>query len=300
MSGQKVDAKASALMILAGMATLGFSDNLVATITENGSLWQFHFIRGGMAALIFCAVGLLGFGRLRPRKWGAVLGRSLIIASAMLIYFGSLAYMPIGVVVAGLFTAPMFVLLIAVVFQGRRVGPFRWGAVAIGFAGVVMVIEPDPGNLNWLSFLPILAGALYAVGAVATRAWCEGEGTVALCAVFFAVLSVMGAVGIWLLPEGLPVGADGFALRGWMPLTSLMLLSYFIQAIGAVVGIAFLFGGYQRGDASFVAIFEYSMLVFATSWAWILWGETVAPLALMGMALIVLAGAIIALRGGNR
>ena len=63
MANQVVDARGAALMIFAGMATLGFSDNLVATITADGSLWQFHFLRGGMAALIFCAVGLLGFGR---------------------------------------------------------------------------------------------------------------------------------------------------------------------------------------------------------------------------------------------
>lgn len=299
MSDQVVNPRAAALMVLAGMATLGFSDNLVATITEQGSLWQFHMVRGGMAASIFCLVGILGFGRLRPRRWGAVLGRSLIIAAAMLIYFGCLAYLPIGVVVAGLFTAPLFVLLISVIFQGRRVGPFRWAAVGIGFVGVLLVIEPDPGNLNHLAFLPILAGALYAIGAVATRAWCEGEGTVALCAVFFTVLSVMGLIGIWVMPEGQPLGEAGFAVRGWMPMSGWMLFLYFVQAVGAVVGIALLFGGYQRGDASFVAIFEYSMLVFASFWAWALWGETVSFVALLGMALIFVAGAIIALRGNG-
>jgi drug/metabolite transporter (DMT)-like permease len=225
-----------------------------------------------------------------------VLGRSVFVAGAMLIYFGCLALLPIGVVVAGLFTSPMFVLLIAVFFQRKRVGPWRWAAVAIGFAGALLVIRPDPAALDLVAFLPILAGVLYATGAVATRAWCEGEGTMALSAGFFGMLTLFGLAGCLLLPAGGPEGAAGFPLRGWMPLDAGLVFWTAVQAVGSLTGIALIFRGYQIGEASHVAVFEYSLLVFASIWAWVLWSQVVPPLGLAGMAMIALAGIIIALR----
>tara|TARA_R110002049_G_scaffold23781_5_gene84552 strand:+ start:4041 stop:4958 length:918 start_codon:yes stop_codon:yes gene_type:complete len=286
----------AAVFVVAGMATLGLTDNFVPFITERGSLWQFHMLRGIMAVAILAVIAALGLGILRPRRVLAVLGRSLFQAGAMLIYFGCLAFLPIGVVVAGLFTSPLFVLLISVLFQGKRVGRWRWAAVVVGFVGAVMVIRPDPAALDPVAFLPVLAGVFYAIGAVATRAWCEGESTVTLTAGFFGMLAVMGALGVIMLPATGPLGPEGFVARGWGPLDGAMWFWITVQAVGSLIGIGFLVRGYQIGEAGQVAVFEYSLLVFASFWAWALWGQTVGPLAFFGMGLIALAGIIIALR----
>ena len=289
-SGQK-----AALSILAGMMVLGITDNLLAIVTETSSLWQFHLFRGGFVLVMLLAAAALGWGGLRPKRVGAVLARSAFQAGAMLIYFGCLALLPIGVVVAGMFTAPLFVLLISVIFQRQRVGIWRCLAVLIGFAGALLVIRPDPAALDPIGFLPVIAGLLYAIGAVATRAWCEGEGTMTLTFWFFVILTAFGAIGVLVLPST-AAGAEGFPQRGWMPLTWSMIGWFVVQAIGAVIGILCLFRGYQLGEANRVAVFEYSLLVFASFWAWVLWGQTVPSLALLGMAMIVVAGVIIALR----
>ena len=286
----------AAISVLAGMATLGLTDNFVPHISERGSLWQFHLVRGAMAVTLLGLIAVSGFGALRPRRPLAVLGRSLFQAGAMLIYFGCLSVLPIGVVVAGLFTAPLFVVMITVIFQGKRVGPIRWIAVAMGFAGALMVIRPDPGALDPVAFLPIFAGLLYAIGAVATRAWCDTEGTLTLSAGFFGVLAVFGAIGVILVPGVGPEGAAGFVLRSWGPLDADMLFWIAVQAVGSLLGIGLIFRGYLVGEASHVAVFEYSLLVFASFWAWVLWGQSVAPLGLFGMVLIAGAGGIIALR----
>lgn len=285
----------AALFVLLGMATLGLTDNFLQLVTFDSSLAQFHFLRGGMALGFILIAAAFGIGVIRPKKLGAVLARSALVTASMLIYFGCLAIMPIGVVVAGLFTAPLFVVMISVVFQGKKVGLIRWLAVAVGFLGTLLVIQPDPSALDPVVFLPILAGLLYASSAVATRAWCEGEGTMALTATFFAMLTVTGAIGCMLLPS-VGTGADGFPLRGWMPLTSSNAFWIAVQSVGAVTGIALLFRAYQVGEASFVAVFEYSLLIFASIWAYILWQEAVNALAIFGMALIAAAGTTIALR----
>jgi len=286
----------AAASVVGGMATLGLTDNFVPYISETGSLWQFHMVRGVMAVLLLMIIAALGYGALRPKRASAVLARSLFPATAMLIYFGCLSVLPIGVVVAGLFTAPLFVLLISVVFQGKRVGPVRWCAVLLGFVGTLMVIQPDPGALDPVAFLPVVAGAFYAIGAVATRAWCEGESTLSLSAGFFGVLAIYGTIGVIILPAGGLEGFAGFSLRGWVPLTGAMWFWITVQAVGSILGIGLIFRGYLIGDASHVAVFEYSLLVFASFWAWVLWGQSVGLVAGLGMLMISAAGAVIVLR----
>lgn len=285
----------AAFLILAGMAVLGFADNLVPHISAESSLWQFHMIRGALVVLVLSVASLLGAGALWPRKPKAVLARSAFTAGAMLIYFGCIAILPIGVVVAGLFTAPLFVLIISVLFQGQTVGWVRWVSVALGFIGALMVIRPDPNALDIVAFLPIGAGLLYAIGAIATRAWCDDEDTLTLSVWFFGLLTVFGLLGVLVLPAG-DSGAAGFPLRGWMPLTSAILGWYVVLAIGALTGIVCVFKAYQIGEASYVAVFEYSLLIFASFWAWKLWDQSVPPLGLLGMGLIIGAGSIIAIR----
>ncbi len=299
MGSESVKPGVAAASVIAGMFTLGLTDNFVPFISERGSLWQFHFIRSLMAFVILGGVVMLGFGTLRPKRLIAVLGRSFFQAGAMLIYFGCLSVLPIGVVVAGLFTAPLFVVLITILFQGQNVGPFRWAAVIVGFIGAMMVIRPDPSALDLVAFFPIFAGLLYAIGAVATRAWCEGESTLTLTAGFFGMLGVFGLIGIFVVNADAPVGHAGFVLRSWGPLDSAMLFWFAVQAVGSLIGIALIFRGYLLGEASHVAVFEYSLLVFASFWAWMLWGQTVPALGLAGMVLIAVAGAVIALRSAT-
>lgn len=296
MSSDSTKPGLAAVSILGGMATLGLTDNFVPYISERGSLWQFHFVRSIMAFAVVAVVVALGYGSLRAKRPVAVLGRSLFQAGAMLIYFGCLSVLPIGVVVAGLFTAPLFVVLISILFQGKTVGPFRWAAVVIGFLGALMVIRPDPAALDPVAFLPILAGLLYAIGAVATRAWCEGETTMTLTAGFFGMLGVFGLIGMFTVSGDAPDGHAGFVLRNWGPLDASMLFWFAVQAVGSLIGIGLIFRGYLVGEASHVAVFEYSLLVFASFWAWVLWDQTVPVLGLIGMVLIALAGSIIALR----
>ncbi|WP_311201468.1 DMT family transporter [Sulfitobacter sp. M368] len=296
MNEQSTKPALAAISVLGGMAALGLTDNFVPHISERGSLWQFHLVRSVMAFVVLGAVVAFGYGSLRAKRPIAVLGRSLFQAGAMLIYFGCLSVLPIGVVVAGLFTSPLFVVLISILFQGKSVGLFRWTAVVTGFVGALMVIRPDPSALDPISFLPIVAGLLYAIGAVATRAWCEGESTLTLTAGFFGMLGVFGLIGVFVVSGEAPAGHDGFVLRSWGPLDAEMLFWFAVQAVGSLIGIGLIFRGYLLGEASHVAVFEYSLLVFASFWAWVLWDQTVPVLGLFGMVLIALAGSIIALR----
>lgn len=289
----------AAARVLAGMFIIGFIDNFVVVIARDGGLWQFHLIRGLMAVPLIILWARLVRWPLGVVNGRAVALRSLFNSLAMLIYFGALAFLPIGQVVAGLFTAPIFVLLISAVGFKARIGPWRIVAVAVGFAGILMILRPDAGNLSWLTLMPVLAGFFYAAGNVVAREWCAGESTAALLAWFFGLMAVWGALGLAVLalwPQGVPDGAAGFLLRGWVMPGALFLFWTFVQAVGSMVAVWLIIRGYQMAEASHVAVFENTLLVFAALWGFVLWGQVVAPMAIGGMGAIALAGAIIALR----
>ena len=117
------------------MLIVGFIDNYIVVIAETASLWQFQIMRAGLALPILIIISAFGMGRLRPVRWWAVYFRSFLTALSMLFYFGSLAFVPFSDALAGLFTAPIFVLLISAFFLRKAIGPIRVIAVIIGFLG---------------------------------------------------------------------------------------------------------------------------------------------------------------------
>ncbi|MEZ5771951.1 MAG: DMT family transporter [Defluviimonas denitrificans] len=291
---------AAAAAILGYAIIIGFTDNFVRVIAADAGLWQFHALRGVMAmAILGVAARPLGL-RLAPRNLRAVAGRSLIHGCAMLIYFGCLAFLPVATVAAGLFTAPIFVLLISRFAFGHPVGPYRIAAVLIGFLGVILVLGPASGErIGAATVLPVAAGALYALGNLATREWCAGETAETLLAGFFVTLGrfgVIGMVALALWPVPVPEGAAGFVLRGATVPTGRFLIWTFVQAAGSLIGVGLMIRAYQIAAASRVAIFEYVILPASALWSYLLWAELVSPRAALGMGLIFLAGLIIVLR----
>ncbi|WP_296425224.1 DMT family transporter [Yoonia sp.] len=289
------------ILVLGAMALFGLIDNFMRLAAETGGLWQFHLLRSAVALVVLFPMALVLRIRLRPLRPLHVAGRSCLNATAMVIYFGCLGYMPISQAVAGLFTAPIFVVIFSVLFFGETVGLRRTIAVLLGFLGIMLVLRPDAAGIGALTFLPIAAGATYAMGNIATRRWCGGEGTLTLLAAFFTCMLIFGGLGsviLTLYPVPVPAGADGFAVRGWVQPDGIFGLMIVIQGIGSLIGVGLLIRAYQLADATFVAVFENALLVSATIWAMILWGEVPDMIGLTGLLMVGGAGVIIAFRTG--
>ena len=287
-------------MILIYATVIGFGDNFVRVVAAEGGLWQFHATRTAMAlglvALLMRPLGL----RLKPVRLGAVVARSTIHGISMLIYFGCLAFLPVAQVAAGLFTAPIFVLLISRFAYGHHIGPVRIAAVGVGFVGVILVLGPSAmSGASLAALLPVAAGALYALGNIATREWCAGESAETLLVAFFVALGVLGLAGLAVLavvPLAVPEGAAGFVQRGWVWPSGTFLFWTFVQAAGSLLGVGLMIRAYQIAAASRVSVFEYIILPASALWGWLIWGEVLLLSAGVGMGLIALAGGMIALR----
>ncbi|CAN1547610.1 RhaT Permeases of the drug/metabolite transporter (DMT) superfamily [Paracoccaceae bacterium] len=289
---------AAALAVLVYASVIGFTDNYVRLIARDAGLWQFHATRTAMALVILIVVALIFGMRLRPRRFSAVLARSAIHGTAMVIYFGALAFLPVAQVAAGLFTAPIFVLLIQRFLYGQQISGWQALAVGVGFGGVVIVLGPEvTKGASLAALLPVLAGVLYAMGNIATRQWCEDETAETLLAGFFGMLGVFGLIGMAVLslhPVTVAEGPAQFLFRGPEWPTQSFLWWTFVQAAGSLLGVGLMIKAYQMAEAAKVSVFEYVILPASAFWTWAIWGETLVWYSWIGMALIVAAGVMIA------
>lgn len=292
---------ASVLMISA-MAIIGVVDNVVILLAETIGLWQFHLSRAVLMLPLIVGLSLLGFGGLRPRRLGPVVLRSVLITLAMLCYFASLALMPIAQALAGLFTSPIFVLLISALVLRQKIGPWRILAVLTGFSGILIVLQLNPYEFDALTLLPMAGGLFYALSAIITRSHCAQESTVALLAAMVITLGLAGAIGVVALvfyPLPVSDGPDGFVTRGWVWQIGPAVPWIVVQAVGSTAAVFMLIKAYQIGEPSYVAVFEYSVMIFGPLFAWAAFGQAIGVMQIAGIALIALAGALLGWRAGR-
>lgn len=302
MGGTGVAVGQGAALIVGGMVVLGFTDNFVRVIAADAGIWQFHALRSAMALpLLGFAARVFGLG-LWPKRPGRVALRCAVQALAMLLYFAALPVMPIAQVGAALFTAPIWVLVFSVLLFSQPIGPRRLAAVALGFAGVLVMLRPDPANLSAMTLMPLAAGALYGLSNLLTREWCAEEPVAALVGGFFAALGLAGAAALAFVavvppPETWRAAAP-FLTDGWRAPTGGLLFWTFVQAAGSLVAVGMIARGYQRGETSYLAVFEYSFLLAASAWAWLLFGDRLQPVDVIGIVMIIASGLLIARAAG--
>jgi drug/metabolite transporter (DMT)-like permease len=150
--------------------------------------------------------------------------------------------------------------------------------------------------------MPIVAGLFWALGAIVTRDYCSQETPSAMLAALFSmqfVLAGLALIALAILNPEVPDGSAGFIVRpwtsDWWPAWWILML----QAWGSLVGVGLMTRAYQVGEASIVAIFEYSVFLFGSVFALMLFGQTVDFWQGAGFALIILGGVIIVLRSGR-
>ena len=222
-----------------------------------------------------------------------------LVAIAMLFYFSALALMSIAQALAGLFTSPIFILLISAIFLRQRIGPWRILAVAVGFGGILFVLQPDPNDFDTRVLIPVAGGLFYALGALSTRGLCARESTVSMLLGAMIALGLSGVLGLGalgLLPIEPVPGPDGFVTRSWVWPMWQAAPWVAMQAVGSVAGVFLIIKAYQLGDPSHVSVFEYSIMIFGPLFAWVAFGQQVTFWQIVGIVLIAAAGGIIAVR----
>ncbi|WP_431831988.1 DMT family transporter [Achromobacter mucicolens] len=239
-------------------------------------------------AVVTLAMGMLwrhGRGlRLRdaPEKPLLVL-RGIMLATVATCFMTALIWMPLSEATAIYFTAPLIMVALSPWLLGERVRAAQWGAVAAGFAGMLLIVRPG-GDLPLLGTLLMSVSAVsYAIFQVLTRKLSNKvPGPVQYAYTAFICLIVTALPAPFFLPDPWPGAAD----------------TVIILALGACSGLAqiLLIAAFQRVPAATLAPLNYFQLLLALGFSTFWFQRPPDALALTGMGLIMAAGVFLALR----
>ena len=284
------------LFLVAGVAVFSLQDVILKWLSGDYPLHQAMVIRS-LTAIPFL-LGLLhlegGTKLLFTAGTRAMIGRGLIMFLAYFTYYIALPALPLATTVALYFSAPLFITALSVVILGETVGPRRWIALALGFAGVVIMVRPGSSLFEWAAVLPVLSGLCYALSMIHARKLGTTETAAALAfwgnAVFLALALLLSAVFGTGAFEGASHPSLAFLTRGWVTPTAFDLGLMVATGIVAALGLTFLTQAYRLAEASVVTPFEYTAMVWGVLWGWLVWREWPDALSWAGIATIIGAG----------
>ena len=289
-------------LLLAGVSILSLQDSLVKLIAPQTSFWQVQIIRSSfnMAMLAGLAMFTGGIGLLWPRRPGPAILRGVLLALCMGFFFGAAEQITVTQMATGLYTYPLFVTLLAGPVLGERIGRWRIGALVLGAAGCLLVLNPFADAFTPLQAVPVLAGFFYACNILVLRRYCRNESPLALVFMVNVLFIATGTVGAlaasWLPVEPAWREMMPFILVGWPDLTAMLIGFLAILAVLNLFGNLFLSRAYQTADSSLLAPLDFTYLLLVALWGRLLFDSWPTPLAFLGMVMIAAAGMITAIR----
>ncbi len=281
--------------ILVTVLVLSVGDAVIKTLSAELILWQIFVLRSCLALPVLLLLLRLKFPgiSLMPKVPGWTLVRSLMLVLMWIIYYAALPHMPLSIAAAAYYTLPLFITLFSAVMAGERVSPLGWGAVALGFCGVVLILKPAASAFNLYALLPLGSAMLYALAMILTRTKCRDEHPLVLASALNAAFIVAGVVATGALSLfAVDTGLSPFLSGAWGTLGANELMAIGLLAIGILVastGTAF---AYQKGRSSVIATFDFAYVGFAVIWGFLFFSEVPDLITMGGMAMIVIAGII--------
>lgn len=227
-----------------------------------------------------------------------MLPRSMLTVVCNLTYYLAIAALPLATVGALYLSAPLMITALSVLLLQEKVNSVQWAAVAAGFVGVVLIIHPGYGVFEWAMFLPLLSALSYA-GAVIFVRRAGGDGNSGVMSLQSqAWLSITGIVLAVLLGFGELRGdvamhpSMSFLLSGWQWPSARDALILLLCGVVGSASTYLLTRAYSFSDASRLAPFEYTALLWSIFLGWLVWGHLPAAKDWVGIALLVGAGLV--------
>jgi drug/metabolite transporter (DMT)-like permease len=244
-----------------------------------------------------------GLHSLLPRRSGLLLLRGAIMMIAYGGYYMAFPAMKLAEVVTLFFMAPIFITALAHPFLHEHVKLGSWVAVLAGFVGVVITYWPKlfgaeadhTGAFDWAMLLPVIAALAYAIPQLMARRLATAASATVM-GFYQSIMYLIGSLGLAALfslghfdHAGLHPSL-AFLMRTWVvhDWTDILILAACgpISAIGTVL----LSQAYRMTEANFVASFEYTGMIWAAGWGFLVWGEVPTLYMAAGGVLIVAAG----------
>ena len=278
------DTRRGVVAMSAGMASFVANDALVKYVSQSLPSTQLIFLRGVFATLLLLVVAhaMGATSRLRSLGDSRVLLRAGFDAFATMAYLTSLFHLPIANATAINMVTPLVITLMAVIFLHEKVGVGRWLAIATGFAGVLLVVQPTGAAFNAYSLL-CLSGTVLHAGRDLTTRTIHGD-------IPSILITLSTAIAVTLLS-----GLSGL-LQDWQAVDAKHLGLLAAASVFLSCGYYLLIVSMRAGEMSVIAPFRYAGLLFALVLGYVVWGDVPNALAWAGILLLVAAGLYV-LRG---
>jgi drug/metabolite transporter (DMT)-like permease len=197
---------------------------------------------------------------------------------SLVVTFAAYSLMPLADTTALLFTASLFIPVLSVIILKETVGPWRWSAIAVGFAGVLIMTRPT-GDVYLLGISIALAAALMHAGLqIILRYLGRYERPVTISFYFFVIGTAVTALAMPFVavaptveevPLLLGVGLSGAAAQ-WL------------------LSVA-----YRNAPAAIVTVFNYTSIIWATFFGWMIWNDWPLPAVMVGAAIVIASNLLI-------
>ncbi len=270
------------LLVIAAVSLFAVIDGLAKLMVQDMDVLQIIWSRFAFALpLLPIIVGRRWPELLRTERPGLQIARGLIpIAAGGAIVF-ALRVMPLADATALMFVSPLMLTALAVPLLKERVGLHRWSAVIVGFLGVLVIVRPGGGAMQWAALLPLLTAFLYALYQIATRILSRSTPPLATFTymVFIGTaVSTLALPFVWRAPDAL----------GWA----------MMAASGLLHGLAhyLVTRAFALAPAAILAPFNYAQLIGATAFGYLMFGDLPDRWTIRGALVIVAAGLYVAYR----
>jgi drug/metabolite transporter (DMT)-like permease len=264
--------------MVAAMACFIVNDTLVKYVSQTLPAAQLIFIRSAMASLLVLAVavGTGASAQIREITRGWVVIRAALDAISTLLYLVSLFHLPIATATSINSTSPLLITMLAALLLGERVRWMLGLATGVGFAGVLLIVQPQSAVFGIYAIVCFASTAIMAVRDIVTRRVHDSVPSI--------VITLSTALMVTLLAGALSL------IQGWQPLGARDLWMLAVAAISLACAYVLIVRSTRRGDLSVVAPFRYSGLLFALMVGYFVWGDVPNALAWCGIALLVGSG----------
>ena len=290
------------ILILLAMMVFSVQDGIMKHIYNFVSLYEIYLIRTVVSFILILIFLIITKKPIVFKSQYPI----LTLCRVILFFFGfssfyiSLTVLPLGTATALFFVTPFLITIFAHFFLKEEIGPRRWAAIAVGFIGVYITLNPDFSNFNYLSLLPILCAFCYSLSMIIIKMTSDKDSVYTQTFTFYIGAIIFSIIFYFVMGDGkfntIEHPAAQFILREWFVDIENSIL--FMVATGATATVAFLllFTAYSIASPAVVSPFEYSILLWSPLVGWIYFNEVPTLSTVIGILIIVSSGIYIFLR----
>ena len=268
-------------LMLFGVFMFSFGDALGKYMVATYSVGQLLWLRACAALMLLLPMVWQQRAAFRhlERPWLQLL-RVTLSTIEVAAFFLATVYLPLADVITYYLACPIFVTALSGILLREKIGWRRWSAVVIGFCGVLIALRPSANSVSWPALIALAGSTSFAFLMLITRSLRATPDIVLASTQFigtFALGALMAPFG-WVAPG---LGSLGlFALAGLISVSALLCVNRSLKL----------------APASVVVPYQYSMIVWAVMFGYVVFGDVPEAATIVGAAIIIGAGIYIFLR----